>query len=114
MRVKSIILQEANRQKFITSISLSVFIAATFFLFLPFTVYKGNINEFAVTLTSMLSYFLFPALIFIFSSYLIGMGFLFPKELHQRYISIHLNCLNVDKLSIGLAILHKGSPRETN
>lgn len=79
-------LQKTNLQKVIASISVSVFIAATIFLFLPFTVYKGNINEFAVPFTSMLSIFLFPALIFIFL--LIGMGFLFPKELHRRYISI--------------------------
>ena len=86
MRGKSIILQEANRKKFVTSVSLSVFIVATIFLFLPFTIYKGNISEFIIPLTTILTVFLFPALII--ASILCAIGLLLPKELHRRYISI--------------------------
>lgn len=79
-------LQEANRKKFVTSVSLSVFIAATIFLFLPFTIYKGNINEFIIPFTTILTFFLFPALII--ASTLCVIGILLPKGLHHRYISI--------------------------
>ena len=79
-------LQKTNRKKFITSISVTVFIAATIFLFLPFTIYKGNINEFIIPLTTILTFFLFPALII--ASILCAIGLLLPKGPHQRYISI--------------------------
>ncbi len=52
-----------------------------------------------------LTIFPFPALII--ASSLCVIGLLLPKELHRH-------CLNVDKFSIGLAILHKGSPHETD
>ncbi len=86
MKGRQNILQEVNRQKFITSISLSVFIAANIFLFSPFTIYKGNINEFIIPLTTILTFFLFPALII--ASTLCVIGLLLPKKFHQRYISI--------------------------
>lgn len=70
----------------IASLSPSLFVVSNILLFGPFNIYQGNIDEFAVPLTSILKFFLLPALILFFVTSAIGL--LLPKKSHQRYISI--------------------------
>jgi hypothetical protein len=73
-------------KKVLAVLSPSVLIILTLFLFLPHTVYQGNIDEFTVPFTSILGFFLFPALILV--SVLVAIGLLLPGKLDRRYISI--------------------------
>jgi hypothetical protein len=73
-------------KRLFTLLGPSFLIASSIFLFGPFTVYQGNINEFVVPLTSILSFFLFPALIIV--SVLCSIGLLLPEGIHRRYVSI--------------------------
>lgn len=73
-------------QKIIAVLPPAVFIVALIFLFGPFNIYKGNINEFAVSLTSILALYLFPAVALLLI--LIAIGLLLPNRLHRRYVSI--------------------------
>ena len=73
-------------KRLVTLLGPSIFVVCNIFLFGPFTVYQGNIDEFVVPLTSILSYFVFPALILV--SVISVIGLLLPEKLHQRYISI--------------------------
>lgn len=50
-------------QRVLAVLSPSIFIVSNILLFGSYTVYQGNINEFAVPFTSILSIFLFPGLI---------------------------------------------------
>jgi len=71
-------------QKIIGVLPPAVFIVSLIFLFGPFNVYQGNIGEFTVSLTSILSFYLIPALALILI--LASIGGLLPKNLHQRYV----------------------------
>ena len=68
------------------SLSIAVLVVSNLFLFGPFTVYLGNIAEFQVSFTSLLSFFILPASIIILV--LVGIGLLLPGELYRRYVSI--------------------------
>lgn len=70
----------------ITLSSISSFIVINLFLYEPFTLYQGNINEFNVSFPTILSSFLFPGLILVVI--LSAIGFLLSKELYRRYVSI--------------------------
>lgn len=70
----------------VTLLSLSTFIALNLFLFEPFTLYQGNINEFNISFPSILSSFFFPALILVLI--LSTIGILLPKKIYRRYVSI--------------------------
>jgi len=73
-------------QKLIAVLPPAVFIVSLIFLFGPFNIYKGNISEFAVSLSSILALYLLPALALL--SLLIGIGLLLPNRLHMRYVSV--------------------------
>ena len=64
----------------------ALLIVLNIFLFGPFNIYKGNINEFSVSLASILGSYLVPApsLFFI----LIAVGVILPVDLHRRYVSV--------------------------
>lgn len=65
---------------------ISFLITVNLFLFLPFVIYQGNIDEFPVPFTSILSFFLTPAVGL--SLVLMAIGLLLPKTLQRRYISV--------------------------
>jgi hypothetical protein len=65
---------------------ISIGLTSNFFLFGPFNIYQGNLDEFALTLPSMFTFFLLPASILIFILFSIGLAL--PKELYTRYVSI--------------------------
>ncbi len=56
------------------------------FLFLPFVIYQGNLEEFAISLTSILLRFLLPALVLFLI--LSATGLLLPSKAHQRFVSL--------------------------
>jgi len=64
----------------------SLLIVLNIFLFGPFIIYKGNMDEFAVSLASILSLYFLPALLLL--AILAGIGLLVPSKLHRRYVSI--------------------------
>lgn len=64
----------------------TVLIVLNIFLFGPFNIYKGNISEFAVSLTSILVFYLLPALVLLFI--LNGIGMFLPKNLHRCYVVV--------------------------
>ena len=63
----------------------SLLIVLNIFLFGPVIIYKGNMDEFAVSLASILSLYLLPALVLF--TILTGIGLLLPSKLHRRYIA---------------------------
>ena len=63
-----------------------VLILSNIFFFGPFTIYQGNINEFAIHFISIIKYFLYPSLILF--SILSAFGALLPEGFHKRYVSI--------------------------
>lgn len=65
---------------------ISFLITLNLFLLLPFVIYQGNIDEFPVPFTSILSFFLTPAAGL--SLVLMAIGLLLPKALQRRYISV--------------------------
>ncbi len=69
-----------------TLLCMSFLITLTLFLFLPFVIYQGNIDEFPVPFTSILSFFLTPAVGL--SLVLMAIGLLLPKTLQRRYIAV--------------------------
>ena len=64
----------------------AIFILLNIFLFGPFTIYQGNIDEFAFSFPSIIRNFLFPSLILVSIVTMLGL-FLSPK-LHKRYVVI--------------------------
>lgn len=79
-------LRESIKTKFFLILAPSIFIVSNIFLFGAYTIYQGNIGEFSVTFTSILSFFLFPALVLVLV--LNAIGLLLPQGLHRRYTSI--------------------------
>ncbi len=63
-----------------------ILILSNIFLFGPFTIYQGNIDEFGISFTSIIKGFLLPSLILF--SILSVVGILLPEKLHKRYVSI--------------------------
>jgi len=65
---------------------ISIGLTSNFFIFGPFTIYQGNLDEFALSLSSMFTFFLFPASILILVLFSIGLTL--PKGFYTRYVSI--------------------------
>jgi hypothetical protein len=65
---------------------ISIGLTSNFFVFGPFAIYQGNLDEFALPLPSIFTFFLLPASILIFILFSIGLTL--PKELYTRYVSI--------------------------
>jgi len=84
METKNIISIEP--QKVITSLSSSLLIVSGIFLFGPFIIFQGNINEFLIPLRSILSFFFLQALILIIL--LTSISLVLPEKLHKRYVSL--------------------------
>ena len=63
-----------------------IFILLNIFLFGPFTIYQGNIDEFAFSFPSIIKNFLFPSLIFVSIVGVVGL-FVSPK-LHKCYVTL--------------------------
>ena len=64
----------------------ALLIVLNIFLFGPFNIYNGNASEFAISLVSILSLYLIPALVLF--AILTGIGVLAPGKLHRRYVAI--------------------------
>jgi hypothetical protein len=73
-------------KKVVTSLSPSLFFIFSIFVFGPYTIYQGNIDEFSVSFPSTLRFFLVPALVIFLVLSLTGL--LLPKKAHQLYISV--------------------------
>lgn len=73
-------------QKLIAVLPPAVFIVSLIFLFGPFNIYKGNISEFSISLTSVLGFYLVPALVLLLV--LSGIGLILPTNLHRRYVAV--------------------------
>ena len=73
-------------QKLIAVLPPAAFIVSLIFLFGPFNIYKGNISEFSVSLTSVLGFYLVPALVLLLV--LSGIGLILPTNLHRRYVVV--------------------------
>lgn len=73
-------------RKLVTSAGPSLFLVLNIFLFGPYTIYQGNIDEFSVPLLSILKSFLFPALSLLVLLSLIGL--LLSARAHRLYVSI--------------------------
>ena len=69
-----------------SSLSPSILIISSLFLFGPFTIYQGNIGEFSVSLMTILIYFVFPS--FLLVTILCVAGLLLPKKHYNKYVSI--------------------------
>ena len=73
------------REKAIGAWPPAILIVFNLFFYAPFNIYKGNIGEFGISLSSILGSFLIPsALLTIF---LTGVGMVLRKEAHFRYVS---------------------------
>ncbi|MFZ2055084.1 MAG: hypothetical protein WAU81_12930, partial [Candidatus Aminicenantales bacterium] len=73
-------------RKLVTSAGPSLFLVLNIFLFGPYTIYQGNIDEFSVPLLSILKSLLFPALSLLMLLSLIGL--LLSARAHRLYVSI--------------------------
>lgn len=73
-------------RKLFPSISPAIFIVSNIFLFTPFTIYNGNIDEFSVSFPCILTFLALPALVTLFILSIIALSL--PKNMHRRYISI--------------------------
>lgn len=60
-----------------------ILILANIFLFGPFTIYQGNVNEFHTSLISILQQFLVPSLVILLTLFMIG--FILPAKIYTRY-----------------------------
>jgi hypothetical protein len=67
-------------------LSVSALIVANIFLFGPFTLYAGNVEEFTVPLASILGFLLIPALVLV--ALLCAAGFFLPDGAYCRYVSV--------------------------
>ncbi len=72
--------------KFFVSASPSLFIVLNIFLFGPYTIFQGNLEEFSIPLLSILKFLLLPALSLFALLSLIGL--LLPEKARRVYVSI--------------------------
>jgi hypothetical protein len=86
-------------KKAAASLAPPLFLIFTIFVFGPYTLYQGNIDEFTVSLPAMLRFFLGPGLILFALLSLIGL--LLPRRAHQLYVSV--------LLALGLLIWLQGN-----
>jgi hypothetical protein len=63
----------------------SLLLVLNFFLFLPLTIFQGNMEEFSVSLKSILGQFFLPGLLFLFL--LAGAGLILSAKARVRYVS---------------------------
>ncbi|MBI5020650.1 MAG: hypothetical protein HZB59_04380 [Ignavibacteriales bacterium] len=73
-------------QKLFAVLPPTIFIVSNIFLFTPFTIYQGNLDEFTVAFVSLIKFYLFPSLITILI--LGGIGILLLEKWHKRYVAI--------------------------
>lgn len=83
---KPIDIKLSKLQKIFTVLPPIILILSNIFLFGPFTIYQGNLSEFAISFTSIIHYYLLPSLILIVA--LSALGILLPDKLQKCYISI--------------------------
>jgi hypothetical protein len=69
-----------------TSLSSALFVVFTIFVYGPFTIYQGNIDEFSIPLKSILGSLLLPALALFLILSLLGLSL--SKRTHQVYVSL--------------------------
>ncbi len=73
-------------RKLVTSAGPSLFLVLNIFLFGPYTIYQGNIDEFSVPLLSILRSLLLPALsLFVLLNFI---GLLLSARAHRLYVSL--------------------------
>jgi hypothetical protein len=72
--------------KLLLSLSAALLFVFTLFVYGPFTIYQGNIDEFSIPLRSILSTLLLPAVALFLILILLGLAL--PKKAHQVYISL--------------------------
>ncbi|MEJ2009038.1 MAG: sulfatase-like hydrolase/transferase [Acidobacteriota bacterium] len=65
---------------------VSLLIVGNVFLFIPFSIYRGNADEFAVSLSAMLVLYVLPALVIVF--FLNCIGTLLNEDKYKRYIAV--------------------------
>ena len=75
-----------STQQILKTLGLSVILAANIFLFIPFTLYVGNLDEFVTPIWSILRLFSMPALIVI--GLLIIAGMFMHEKSYRRYTVI--------------------------
>jgi len=73
-------------KKFLISLIPPFFILFNILVFGPYTIFRGNLDEFVLPLASILKRFFLPGLILLLI--LTAVGILLSKKWHQRYISI--------------------------
>jgi hypothetical protein len=76
-----------DRNKLLELLGPSLLIVLNFFIFVPYTIYHGNIGEFDIPLKSIFSYFIIPGILLVSVLIVIGL-FLLSKNLYERYISL--------------------------
>ena len=69
-----------------TSLSSALFFVFTIFVYGPFTIYQGNIDEFSIPLRSILVFLLLPGLALFLILSLLGLSL--SKKAHQVYASL--------------------------
>jgi hypothetical protein len=72
--------------KVITVSAPALFILSSFFFFIPFAIYSGNITDFNISLSAILHNYTLPSLIILAVICLIGQ--LLPSKAHEIFISI--------------------------
>lgn len=73
-------------KKAFASFMPALWLVLDIFLFLPFVIYQGNLEEFDISLTSILLRFLLPALVLFLI--LSATGLLLPSKAHRRFVSL--------------------------
>jgi hypothetical protein len=73
-------------KKIFASFMPVLWLVLNIFLFLPFVIYQGNLEEFDISLRSILTKFFLPALVLFLV--LSATGLLLPSKAHQRFVSL--------------------------
>lgn len=73
-----------------TLLILSAMLGCSIFLSIPYSIYRGNLNEFVAPFTSIVLFFALPFMLITFA--ITAIGFLTPKEYYQRYVSMLFMC----------------------
>jgi len=82
-------IDESSRSRIsrlIQDLPVILLIVANIFLFIPFAIYQGNLDEFSVSLTTMLRYFILPSLLLLF--FLAGFVMLLKEQKHKVFLSL--------------------------
>lgn len=79
-------MRRVEMKKLLTSVSPAFFFIFSIFVYGPFVIYQGNIDEFSVPLGSILGTFILPALILFLVLSLLGLAL--SKKAHELYVSI--------------------------